>query len=150
MPEFTGTAPVHALSFKVNTLGRGGSSTGEVVVKDAESLSISFDGNVEEWNTMDAEGWVRRAKTSKSITIAMGGKRNYGDLGNDYVAGLAYKDGKDVETDMTITFPDGATLKMPCVIVVTSAGGDATGMDALEWDAQSDGKPTYTPATTTN
>lgn len=29
--------------------------------------------------------------TAKSITISVSGKRNYGDAGNDYVAGMALK-----------------------------------------------------------
>lgn len=32
---------------------------------------------------------------------------------------------------------------MPCVINVTSMAGDSTSIDALEWEALSDGKPTY-------
>ena len=146
---FTGNTPTNAITFKVNKGGRNGGDSGKVVVKDAESLSIAFDGNVEEWNPMDQDGWVNRMKTSNSITISMGGKRNYGDPGNDYVAGTAYEIGQKADSVFYIDFPDGATLEMPCVIVVTSMGGDSTALDALEWEAQSSGKPTYTPATTT-
>lgn len=145
---FTGTGPVNAITFSVNTAGRTAGSTGtDAVVKDAESLSIAIDGNVEEWDAMDAGGWKRRLMTAKSITISMGGKRNYGDPGNDYVAGLFMKNGQDCNSVMTITFPNGDKLEMPCVINVTSLGGDATAVDALEWEALSDGKPTYTEAT---
>lgn len=137
-------AAVHELTFGVNTNGRTGETT--TVVKDAESLSISIDGNVEEWNPMDAEGWKRRLMTAKSLSISMGGKRNYGDPGNDYVAGLAFKTGNDCNSVFSINFPDGSKLVMDCVINVTSLGGDSTAVDALEWEALSDGKPTYTPA----
>lgn len=140
----TGVNPVNAITFGVNTTGRTGTIVTEV--KDAESLSIAFDNGIEEWNPMDQAGWVRRLMTSKSITISMGGKRNYGDPGNDYVAGLAYKNGQDCNSIFTITFPNGDKLSMPCVINVTSNGGDSTAADALEWEAQSDGKPTYTAA----
>ena len=146
---FTGNTPTNAITFKVNKGGRSGTEDEKVIVKDAESLSMSFDGNVEEWNPMDQEGWVNRMKTSNSITISMGGKRNYGDPGNDYVAGTAYAIGQKADSVFYIEFPDGATLEMPCVIVVSSMGGDSTALDALEWEAQSSGKPTYTPATVT-
>ena len=73
----------------------------------------------------------------------MGGKRNYGDEGNDYVAGLAYKTGQDCNSWVSIIFPNLDQLLIPAVINVTSLGGDSTSIDALEWEAQSDGKPTY-------
>lgn len=140
----TGVNPVNAMEFGVNTSGRTGNSS--TVVKDAESLSISIDGNVEEWDAMDAAGWKRRLMTAKSLSISMGGKRNYGDPGNDYVAGLFMKMGQDCNSIFTVTFPNGDKLVMPCVINVTSLGGDATAADAMEWEALSDGKPEYIKA----
>ena len=97
---------------------------------------------------MDQAGWGRKLMTAKSLSIEMGGKRNYGDPGNDYVAGLAWKNGQDCNSQMQITFPDGGKLVVPCVIEVTSMGGDSTAIDALEWTAHSDGAPTYTEPTT--
>ena len=86
----TGVNPVHKIQFGVCITGRKDSDTPETVetkiVKDAESLSISVDGTIEEWNPMDQAGWVRRLMTAKSLGISFGGKRNYGDEGNDYVA----------------------------------------------------------------
>ena len=86
----TGVNPVHKIQFGVCITGRKNSDTPETVetkiVKDAESLSISVDGTIEEWNPMDQAGWVRRLMTGKSLGMSFGGKRNYGDEGNDYVA----------------------------------------------------------------
>ena len=131
----TGVNPVNAMEFGVNTSGRTGNTS--TVVKDAESLSISIDGNVEEWDAMDAAGWKRRLMTAKSLSISMG---------NDYVAGLFMKMGQDCNSIFTVTFPNGDKLVMPCVINVTSLGGDATAADAMEWEALSDGKPEYIKA----
>lgn len=141
----TGVNPVNEITFGVCMTGRPTelSTANYTVVKDAESLSISIDNGIEEWNPMDQGGWVRRIMTSKSIGISMGGKRNYGDPGNDYVAGLAYKNGQDCNSAMKITFPNGDSLVVPGVISVTSLGGDSTGIDSLEWELQSDGAPTY-------
>lgn len=136
-----GVNPVNAMKFGVNMSGRTGNTS--TVVKDAESLSIAIDGNIEEWDAMDANGWKRRLMTAKSITISMGGKRNYGDPGNDYVASLFMKNGQECNSIFTVTFPNGDKLVMPCVINVTSLGGDATAADALEWEALSDGEPEY-------
>lgn len=149
MPEAVknGVNPVNEITFGVCTTGRPADTEMKTAtyttVKDAENLSISIDGNIEEWNPMDMAGWKRRLMTAKSLGISMGGKRNYGDAGNDYVAGLAFKNGQDCNTTMKITFPNGDALYVPGVINVTSLGGESTAIDALEWELQSDGKPTY-------
>lgn len=145
----TGVNPTNKIKFGVCTMGRSTQDTPEAIttalVKDAESLSLSIDNGIEEWNPMDQEGWVRRLMTSKSLSMSMGGKRNYGDIGNDYVAGLAYKNGQDCNSWFSIIFPNLDQLIVPCVISVTSLGGESTAVDALEWEVQSDGKPTYVP-----
>ena len=95
----------------------------------------------------DAEGWTRRLVTGKAITISVSGKRNVGDDGNDYVAGLATKTGSQSSTTVVWTFPDGAVLTMPCVVNVTEwVAGDARAVAPLSFDLMSDGKPTFTPA----
>lgn len=139
-----GVTPVNEITFGINPNGRTG--TESIIVKDAESLAISINGQIEEWDSMDAEGWKRRLMTGKSISISMGGKRNYGDPGNDYVAGLFRKKGQACNSIMTITFPDGDKFVMPCVVNVTSIGGNATSVGELQWEALSDGKPEYIPA----
>ena len=144
-----GVNPVNEITFGVCITGRPEElSTAEyTTVKDAESLSISIDGGIESWNPMDLGGWARNLITATSISVSMGGKRNYGDTGNDYVAGLAFKMGQDCNSAMKITFPNGDALYIPCVINTTSMGGDSTAIDSLEWEAQSDGKPEYVPYT---
>lgn len=138
----SGVNPVYALQFGVNISGRGGDAT--TVVKDATALTIAIDGQVQEWYPLDSEGWVRRLMTGKSITITMGGKRNEGDPGNDYVAGLAFKNGQDCNSVFSVIFPDGAKLTFDCVINVTGLGGESTAVNELSWTVMSDGKPEYT------
>ena len=139
----SGVNPVNAITFGVNMAGRTGSTF--TVVKDAVSLSIAINGQIEEWNPMDQAGWGRKLMTAKSLSVSMGGKRNYGDPGNDYVAGVALKNGQDCNSQMQITFPNGDTLMFDCIINVSSLGGESTAIDAMEWEALSDGAPTYTP-----
>lgn len=149
MPEVaqTNVTPSYEIEFGVCVTGRPSSEEMEsaeyTTVKDAESLAISINGNVEEWKPMDMKGWMRRLMTGKDLSISMGGKRNYGDPGNDYVASLMMKTGQDCNTVMKITFPNLDVIYMPCVINVTSGGGESTSIGALEWEALSDGKPKY-------
>jgi predicted secreted protein len=139
--------PVNELDFQVNTAGRTTPGT-FVTVADMESFELAFDNGVEEWTPMDTEGWIRRLMTSKSIKVTLKGKRNYEDAGNDYVAGLAQVNGNAANSILKIVFPNTDSLEIPCVINVTAcAGGDSTNVGALEFEALSDGKPTYTPHT---
>lgn len=141
----SGVYPVYKHQFQINTKGR---ETGEsfVDIADMETFSVSFDDNVEEWTPMTTEGWVRRLKTGKGLTIGLNGKRNVGDPGNNYVAGLAFKSGQDCNSTLKWTFPDGTVVTIPCVINVTAMGGDSTNVDPLEFECLSDGKPTVSTA----
>ena len=136
--------PVNNIKFRIGTAGRGSTDSEMAVVRDMETFSVSFDNGVEQWNPIDQEGWVRRLMTSKSVTVSLSGKRNYGDAGNDYVAGLAYENGNGAVTVLETVFPDGSRLVMDCVVNVTASdGGAATDVAALEFDCMSDGKPSY-------
>ncbi|WHH58485.1 hypothetical protein [Petroclostridium sp. X23] len=144
----TGVFPVHNNKFKINTAGRVTTDPlTMVVVKDLETFSPSIDANTEEWTPMDTEGWIRRAVTGKGLSFSFTGKRNYGDPGNDYVAGLLLGTGQDVESIFEWELPNGDKLTMNCIInLTTPAGGDSTNIDTLEFEVLSDGLPAYTPA----
>ena len=142
----SGVYPVYENQFKINKNGRTTGTDNMVTIADMESFSVSFDDNVEEWTPMTTEGWVRRLKTGKGITISLNGKRNVGDAGNDYIAGLAWKSGQACNSQLEWTFPNGDKVLMDCIINVTSAGGDSTNVEPLEFECMSDGKPTFTPA----
>ena len=146
MAVTSGVYPVYENQFKINTKGRETGTTNLVPIADMESFSVSFDDNVEEWTPMTTEGWVRRLKTGKGITISLNGKRNIGDAGNDYVPGLAFLSGQACNSELEWTFPNGDKVVIPCVINVTAGGGDSTNVEPLEFECLSDGKPTFTAA----
>lgn len=146
MSNQSGVYPCYKNQFQINT-----ATNGEAAMKtiaDCESFSVSFDNGVEEWHPFDTEGWVRRLLTSKGVTVSVTAKRNVGDAGNDFVAGLAWKNGRDSEADAQWTFPDGTVVKFTdAVINVTNVGsGDSTNVAPLEFEIQSNGKPEVTPA----
>jgi len=143
MTTTSGVYPCYENQFKIVP------GTGEgVTIADCESFSVSFDNGIEEWHPFEQEGWVRRLLTAKGVTISVTAKRNVGDAGNDYVAGLAWKNGRDVETPFTWNFPDGTKVTFnDAVINVTNIGSaDSTNVAPLEFEVQSNGKPTVTPA----
>lgn len=133
-----------------NTFGIGvtADATTYTSIADMESFSISFDNGIEEWTPFESEGWKRRLMTAKALTITVTGKRNIGDAGNDAVAALYCKNGRDVERPFKWTFPSGATVLLKdAVINVTNIGaGDSTGVAPLEFEVQSNGKPEFTEA----
>lgn len=141
----TGVYPCYENQFAIATAAAG---TATAAIADCESFSVSFDNGVEEWTPFETEGWVRRLMTAKALTISVTGKRNVGDAGNDAVAELAFKNGRDVERDFKWTFPDGTVVTFEdAVINVTNAGsGDSTGVAPLEFEVMSNGKPEVTPA----
>lgn len=140
----TGVLPCYKNQFQI---GAPGAQTLNNIA-DMESFSTSFDDGIEEWSPFDQDGWKRRLKTAKSITISVKGKRNIGDAGNDFVASLIFKNGRDSECDFTWTFPDGTIVKFPNAIVnVKNFGsGDSTNAAPLEFDILSNGKPVITLA----
>lgn len=141
----TGVYPCYENQFQINTAASGAEATMKSIA-DCESFSVSFDNGVEEWHPFDMEGWVRRLLTSKGVTISVTAKRNVGDAGNDFVAGLAFKNGRSSEADVQWKFPDGTIVKFTgAVINVTNIGaGDSTAVAPLEFDIMSNGKPDIT------
>lgn len=143
-----GVYPVYKNVFKIGKLGLASALPADMVeIADVETFSPSIDGNVEEWTPMNTDGWVRSIMTGKKFSVSLSGKRTEGDVGNDYIAGLAWKDGADCSTKAEWAFPSGAKLVFNCVVNVTAlAGGDTNNVAGLEFELIADGKPTYTPA----
>ena len=137
--------PVHNNKFFISTTGRTGEA--DTIIRGLENFAPSINANTETWTPMDEGGWERNQVTGKGLSISFSGKRQYGDTGNDYIAGLALGTGVSVQSKFKWEMPSGATLSGDCVInVTTPAGGDSTNIDSLEFEILSDGKPTFAPA----
>lgn len=145
--SFAGVYPVYNLIFKIGVQGRSSESDHMKPVAELESFSLSIDGKVEEWTSMTQSGWTSALMTGKSLSISLKGKRCVGDEGNDYVAGLAWKDGLDCNSKMEVAFPEGSKLSFDCVVNVTNVGGgDSTNVAPLEFEVKAHGKPTFSPS----
>ena len=146
MAVSSGVFPCWELDFKVDTSTTSTPSWASIA--DCETVEFSFDNGVEEWTPFESEGWVRRLMTAKSVTITISGKRNVGDTGNDFVAGLSFANGQDAQAGFKITFADGDVVEFANAVfnVTSNGGGDATNVAPLEFEVMSNGKPTYTPA----
>lgn len=140
----SGVYPVFNNEFKIGTKGAESTEVDMVTIADLETFSVSIDNNIEEWTPMTTEGWVRRLQTGKGFSISLNGKRNIGDKGNDYVASKMFATGRDVETKFEWTMPSGLKVEFDCILNISSAGGDSTDVDVLEFEAMSNGKPTIT------
>lgn len=143
-----GVFPCYENQFLIDITGGDGSDDENCVpIADMESFSVSIDGNVEEWNPYNTQGWTNRLVTGKSLTVSVSGKRNVGDPGNDYIESIALKIGRECNSTLVWKFPSGAKLVMPCVISVTEWGsGDSRAAAPLAFDAMSSGKPNFTAA----
>lgn len=139
--------PVFDNKFKI---GIDGSSTADTIIANLTNFAPSIDGGIEEWNALEAGGWGDAMMTSKKLSFSFQGKRTYGDPGNDFIAGLAWKSGNDVVVPFEWEMPSGAKLVFSSIInVTTPAGGDSTNVDSLEFEVHCKGKPTFTEAPTT-
>ena len=140
MATTSGVFPCYENQFKIK------SGSTYVPIADCETFEVSFDNGVEEWTPFESEGWVRRLMTAKGVTITVSGKRNIGDTGNNFIAGLAFENGRDAEVDFQWTFPDGTVVEFTgAPINVTALGsGDSTAVAPLEFEIMSNGKPTVT------
>lgn len=138
-----GVYPCYKNQFQIDTAAAGAEEKVMANIADMETFGVDFGNGVEEWTPNDTEGWVRRLMTGKGVVISVNGKRNVGDTGNDTVAGLAFKNGRDVERTFTWTFPDGTVITFPdAVINVKNTGaGESTAVAPLEFDVMSNGKP---------
>lgn len=137
----SGVYPCYENQFKI-----GSAKESTNTIADMETFSVSFDNGVEEWTPFETEGWVRRLMTAKAVTISVNGKRNVGDSGNDFVSGLAFKNGRNAEAYFEWTFPDGTKVTFAeAVVNVTNIGaGDSTNVGPLEFEVMSNGKPEVT------
>lgn len=142
----TGVLPVYDNVFKIGTNGRDSATDAMAIIADMESFSVTIDNGIEEWKPMDHGGWTRRLLTAKSISITLSGKRNIGDKGNDYCAKMRWALGQAANSVFEWDVPDGTTIKIPCVVNASTAGGDSTNAEGLEIEILSDGKPTVTEA----
>ena len=139
----TGVFPVYDNKFKV-----GATKEDAKVIADMETFSVAFSNGVETWTPMDQEGWQRALMTAKAVTITLSGKRNIGDVGNDFVAGKQFVNGRNAEGYFEWEFPDGTSISWAEAVfdVKNCGGGDSTNVGPLEFDVISNGKPTVTPA----
>ena len=138
--------PVYKSKFKIGIKGLESTAEDMVNISQMESFSVSIDNGIEEWNPMESNGWARKLITAKSLSISLNGKRDVGDVGNDYVASLYFAIGSDANTKFEWTMIDGTVVSFDCIVNVTAAGGDSTALDVLEFEVLSDGEPTVTPA----
>lgn len=139
----SGVYPCYENQFQIETTASTFST-----IAECTTFSISIDNGVEEWTPFDTEGWTKRLPTSKSVTISVTAQRSIGDAGNDFVAGLAFKNGQDAYAGFKWTLPSGMVVIFAnAVINVKNLGsGDSTAVAPLEFDVMSNGKPTITEA----
>ena len=144
MATTTGVFPCYENQFHINTSLN--STPAWKTIADCETFEVAFDNGVEEWTPFESEGWVRRLMTAKSVTITVTAKRNVGDDGNNFIAGMAFENGRDAEVDFKWTFKDGTEVLFEgSPINVTALGsGDSTAVAPLEFEVLSNGKPTVT------
>lgn len=143
-----GVFPVHNNIFKIGTKGPESTESDMLTPAGLENFSPSFDNTIEEWYSMENQGWRSALLTGKGWSIGFSGKRVVGDAANDYIAGLMLAIGQDACTKFYWRLPDGLTVEQNVIVAVSNnGGGDTTNVGKLEFELRSDGKPTVTAPT---
>lgn len=138
--------PVTNYTFKIGAPVANGDPT-FFPISDISSLKPKLKGETKAWTPMELSGWARNTVSGKSLTFEIKGQRNFGDKGNDFVAGKLLATGNDCAAVLQITFPNGDVLTCNGLVDLTTPfGGASTDMDTLEWTYTVDGKPTYVAA----
>lgn len=136
----TGVFPVGDNKFKIGT-----SSSALNTIAELTTFSVAFANSTQTWTAMDAGGWQSALMTGKACTLTLNGKRSAGDKGNDFVAGMAWKNGQDAYAQFEWEFPDGTKVAGKVVVDVKNInGGESTDVGPLEFDLIFSGKPTVT------
>jgi predicted secreted protein len=142
-----GVFPVNENEAFVGTAGYGAEAQTWAEVAQMETISISIDTGVEEWNPMEMHGWRDAMATAKSLEIELTGKRCIGDAGNDYLASKKFALGTAAYVPFKYVMPDGEVLILSKnVAQVESLGGDTTGVQGLSVKLISACVPTFEEA----
>lgn len=145
MEKIKGAFPVHKNIFKVGVKGLESTEDDMLTPAGLENFSPSFDNTIQDWYSMENEGWRSSLLTGKGWAIGFSGKRIVGDTANDYIAGKMLAIGQDACTKFSWELPDGLKIEQNVVISVTNNGdGDTINVGKLEFELRSDGKPTVT------
>lgn len=138
-----GVFPVHNNKFEVETADSTYSTIAEL-----ENFSPAFDNTIEEWYSMDNEGWASALLTGKKWGLTLSGKRCIGNVGQDYLVDKQFSIGQDAYANFKWTMPSGTVITQQMVVSVTNnGGGDTTNVAPFEIELTSNGKPTVTTTT---
>lgn len=136
---------MHNNIFKIGVKGLESVEADMLTPAGLENFSPSFDNTIEDWYSMENEGWRSSLLTGKGWSISFSGKRVIGDAANDYVARLMLAIGQDACTKFYWQLPDGLTVEQNVIVAVTNnGGGDTTNVGKLEFELRSDGAPKVT------
>lgn len=134
---------VWANDFKIDT-DLTGTTPALATIANLESLEMSIDGNVQDWFSMDGEGFSSSLLTAKKITFTGTAKVTDGDTGNDYIRGKMFAVCADANSNFQLTLADASVVTGNCVISVTGGLGAAEDVDVIEFEIHVSGKPTVT------
>ena len=131
---------VWANKLEIDTTGSGGYNT----IANLESLELSIDGTVQDWYSMDGEGFANNLKTAIKVTLNGTAKVTDGDTGNDYIRGMMFAVCDDAASSFRLTLADETVVTADCTVNVTGGLGAAEDVDQIEFELHMNGKPNIT------
>lgn len=110
-----------------------------------ESVEFGNSEEVQEGYFLDGGGAGYSDITAGRLNITLAGKREDGDVGQDYIVGLIGSWGQSRKSTLKLTsYVTGDVYEIPCSIEVTSpSGGNADELGKFECVMHSDGAWTF-------
>lgn len=119
-----------------NTFLVGATKETATPISDIETFGVEFTYKEIAWNPHDTNGVTRRIVVLTDVKVTMSGKRNIGDTGNDYVANMAGKTGRDCEGFIGVTMPDGKVIDLTNAVYQTKNIGTGAATDGAPLEAE--------------
>lgn len=118
------------------------------VAAGINSVDPSFDDETDDTAYYDGEGFGSEDVMGVRASLTFAGHRKYGDVAQDYIAGVAFEVGDARKTLLKWEQPDGtAIVGLVTLSGIKTTGGEANSKQEFEFTATFNGKPKVTPPT---
>lgn len=121
------------------TVKLGADETSATSPSDIETVDVELEQTIIEYSDYGSRGRTKRIKLITGIKAKLNGKRNYKDVGNNFLAKVGWGELSDAVFYFELNIPD-MQIKVPNAIVELGAlGGNATDLNKLETTVMNSG-----------
>lgn len=122
-------------------------ATSYTEIPNLESITINIDKTMEDWTTFSDNGATKHLVTGDDFSVDCTAKHLWANEVHKAIVAMAHAIGSDCVKPTEITYADGSKYQFQGVYSVSNyAGGDAGGLDTLEFTCSRSGSGVLVPA----